>query len=391
VQQHEGLSANALFSLADYALSRLGKALETIDDSGGYRFHCQDSLNTLFIKGVEAQQFNQQQLIEFLLEKLKEPNEISPDIPSAYHHLLGDDGYDAFYHALLLLWQETPVPSTTQNDYDSWDENSLYHTFFYQLKHYARQTNNSLLLLELQQRNARSASDLVNLVELLIETKQWELAAVTLKRAEKSKDSHYVINQLLNVKIQLLVQQHHHIKAYNLLEQSFNDTPSFYLYKKMLQFNEQYHLTAGPHEVCFEPQVVIDKLRQRQSEDSLNQFTFSRLVLDILFYHQRYSEILKIEADDKLPKEYLSRLIDAYPNSPETTLVLYEKLVASYVSFSDNEHYRHAVSSLLTLKKICFTPQSQTEFNELLERLITRYKAKRNFIKYLKEAFAIVK
>lgn len=391
VQQHEGLSSNALFSLTDYALSRLDKALETIDDSGGFRFHCQDNLNTLFIKGVEAKQFNQQQLVEFLIEKLQESNDILPDIPSAYHHLLGDQGNDAFYQALLLLWQETPVPSATEKGYDSWDENSHYHTFFYQLMRYARQTKNQLLLIELQQRNARSASDLVKLVELLIETKQWELANVTLKRAEKSKDSHYVINQLLNARIQLLVHKQQYSEAYILLNQSFNDKPSFSLYKKMHQFNEQFHLNSGSHEVSFSPQEVIDKLRRRQAEDSLNQFIFSRLILDILFYHQRYSDILKIESEDKLPKEYLSRLIDAFPNSPETTLALYEKLVASYLGFSDNEHYRHAISALLTAQKDCLTTQSQNEFSDLLERLTTRYKAKRNFIKYLKEAFGIVK
>ena len=386
VEQREGLSTDLLFSLTDYALSRLDKALQSVDDSGGYRFHCQDSLGQLFIQVVEAKQFSLQELVAFLLTKLKENNEIAPDVPSAYQHLLGDEGRDAFYQALLLLWQTTPIPSATEKWSETWGENSHYHLFFYKLNDYARQTKNLDLLIELQQRNARTASDFVKLVDFLIEADEWERAAMALKRAQKSKDSHYVTHQLLNAEVKLLVQQEKHTQAYCLFDQAFSTKPSFSLYKKMHQFSEQHSYNSVPQAFSFEPQIILDQLRERQKEDPLNQFTFSRLILDILFYHQRYAEILKIEAQDKLPKEYLSRLIDAYPASPDVTLPLYEKLVAAYVRFSDNEHYRQAISALIIVKKICHTPKSKSEFSLLLARLAITYKAKRNFIKYLKEA-----
>ncbi|EPJ55836.1 MAG: hypothetical protein OFPI_02650 [Osedax symbiont Rs2] len=386
VEQREGLTTNALFSLTDYALSRLDQALQTVDDSGGYRLHCQDSLGQLFIQAVAAKQFSLQELVAFLMTRLKENNQIAPDIPNAYQHLLGDEGLQDFYQAMLLLWRKTPVPSATENYSEIWDENSHYHLFFYQLNEYARQTNNLDLLIELQQRNARTASDFVNLLEFLIEANEWERAAMTLKRAQKCKDSHYVSNQILNAEVVLLLQQEKHSQAYNLLDQAFGAKPSLVLYKKMHQFSEQHNHNLTSQAISFEPQTILDLLSERQKEDPLNQFTFSRLILDILFYHQRYTEILNIEAQDKLPKEYLSRLIDAYPDSPDVTLALYEKLVAAYVRFSDNEHYRLAISVLITAKKICLTAESKNQFKLLLDRLVITYKAKRNFIKYLKEA-----
>ncbi|OUS37131.1 hypothetical protein A9R01_05020 ['Osedax' symbiont bacterium Rs2_46_30_T18] len=386
LEQREGLSTDALFSLTDYALTRLDKALQTVDDSGGYRFHCQDSLSQLFIQGVEAKQFGLQELVAFLLTKFKENNEIAPDVPDAYQHLLGDEGLHAFYQALLLLWRNTPVPSATEKCSETWDENSHYHLFFYQLNNHARQTKNLDLLIELQQRNARTASDFANLLDFLIEANEWERAAITLKRAQKCKDSHYVANQLLNSEIKLLIQEEKYTQAYSLLGQAFSTKPSLYWYKKMHQFSEQYSYNPVPQSVNFEPQTILNQLKERQQEDPLNQFTFSRLILDILFYHQRYSEVLKIEAQDKLPKEYLSRLIDAYPASPDVTLPLYEKLVAAYVRFSDNEHYRQAISVLITAKRVCLTPESKSQFSLLLERITITYKAKRNFIKFLKEA-----
>ena len=387
VEQREGLSTDALFSLTDYALSRLDKALQTVDDSGGYRFHCQDSLGQLFIQAVEAKQFSLQELVTFLMTKLKENNQIAPDIPEAYQHLLGDEGRQAFYQAMLLLWRKTPVPFATENYSETWDENSHYHLFFYQLNNYARQSNNLELLIELQQRNARTASDFVNLLEFLIEANDWQRAAMTLKRVQKCKDAHYVSNQILNAEVKLLLQQEKYTQAYSVIDQAFSAKPSLILYKKMHQLSEQHSHNLASLAISFEPQTILDQLSERQKEDPLNQFTFSRLILDILFYHQRFAEIIKIEAQDKLPKEYLSRLIDAYPASPDVTLPLYEKLVAAYVRFSDNEHYRLAVSVLKTANKICLTAKSKSEFSLLLARLVITYKAKRNFVKYLKEAF----
>ncbi|MEH6443529.1 MAG: hypothetical protein V7784_06495 [Oceanospirillaceae bacterium] len=418
MEQREGLSADALFSLADYALNRLGKALATIDDSGGYRFHCQDTLSQLFIEAVAAKQFSQQQLVALLLERFKQKNDIAPDIPDSYQELLGDEGLDTFYQALLTLWRAVPVPTSS----DAWDEDGDYHHFFYELLKYARATNNVALLIDLQQRNARSASDLANLAELLIESKQWDQVAIALKQANKSNDAHYVAGQLLSIEVKLLVHQNEHAQAYLLIEYAFSVKPSFALYKQLHKFSELYGPTFdfqisspelllnspelqenGPErrennneqpiknptqfkQISFDSQAILDQLTQRQIQDSLSQFTYSRLILDILFYHQRYADILKIDAQDLLPKEYLSRLIDAYSDSPDITLALYEKLVASYVGFSDNEHYRQAISALITAKKACLTAQSQSEFSALLARLVITYKAKRNFIQYLTEA-----
>lgn len=441
--QRESLGNDDLLMLADYALTRLDKALQSIDDSGGYRSHCQDSLQALMIDAVSAQPFSQAQLITFLLEKLQQNNPLAPDIPASYQHLLGDDGRDAFYRALLELWRTLEVPASV----DSWDETSDYHLYFYQLKRFAQQTDQRDLLVELQQRNARTASDFADLVDLLISTEQWPQAADMLTRAQQCRDAHHVSNQLLNAEMKLLVQQELYTDAYLLLEHAFSTKPCFSLYEKLHKFSELYgttfefydnsHELIDNHEledsferidnhepvespeytsptsddlfeldslelgleetplnnksqaIHFDPQAIIEQLTKRQAQDPLLQFTLNRLILDILFYHQRYSDILALDAQDKLPKEYLEKLISAYPNSPKITLPLYEKLVASLVAFSDNEHYRQAIAALICAQREAVEPACQWEFNALLTRLKTHYKTKRNFIKYLNAAFAV--
>ncbi len=375
-QHSEKLDAKELEDLTDYALARLDKALMTIDDSGGYRFPIVDMLHQLYVNAIEKQKLDLPDLVSFLLEQLDQDNDSSPSIPVAYEDLLGEQGMQLFFDELYKRWQALPAPASDEQ----WSLDNPYNHQLFLLKNYAKQTKNHALLIELQQRSSRSTRDLLNLTEMLIDNEQWQRASETFERAKSSKETHYFRAQLLNCELKLLAHNKAFETAFSLINQAFDKQPTFALYKQCFEF-------AKEHGIRFDPQSEIDHLTEQMHNDPLNQFTFSRLILEIHFYHEHYSQILDIEAQDKLPKEFLERLIHAHPNAPEITLPLYEKLVDSLVRFADNEHYRQAVLALICAQKEALKPACQWEFEALITRLRARHKAKRNFIKLLNENF----
>lgn len=109
-EQAPQLPAEQCLKLVDYALSRLGRALETIDDSGGFRFHCDPTLQTLHVQTVTRLDWSPERLAAYLFEKAFGDEDLYPKIPGAYAQALGEAGMAAYQARLQQAWDALPAP-----------------------------------------------------------------------------------------------------------------------------------------------------------------------------------------------------------------------------------------------------------------------------------------
>jgi len=97
----EQLPADDTLKLLDYALQRITRALETIDDSGGFRFGAVELLQATHINTCNRLDWPEEKLTNYLLDIVfSECYDFYPEIPSSYAEALGDSGMSIFNQTL---------------------------------------------------------------------------------------------------------------------------------------------------------------------------------------------------------------------------------------------------------------------------------------------------
>lgn len=104
------LPADILFKTALHGITRLNKALERIDDSGGYREHAQAILRELHGRALKRIEWTSGQCAEHLLKMaLADPWDQFEATPLDYAQALGDAGLGAFYTAVEMRLAALPA------------------------------------------------------------------------------------------------------------------------------------------------------------------------------------------------------------------------------------------------------------------------------------------
>jgi hypothetical protein len=120
VDLDSGADTDKFLELIEYAIARIDKALETVDDSGGFRLdsvarlgemHCR-----LFARSKKKTAARVDRLLEFLQNDLID---LLPEIPGAYRDALGQDGEALFWQRLQQLWDKIPAPLDREDSYNN--------------------------------------------------------------------------------------------------------------------------------------------------------------------------------------------------------------------------------------------------------------------------------
>ena len=74
-------------------------------------------------------------------------------------------------------------------------------------------------------------------------------------------------------------------------------------------------------------------------------------------------------------------------NKPDKAFPLFQRVIESHIGKTNNDAYQHAITILQEMADKLQTRQQKQQMVELLEQLRQKFRAKRNFIKWLNEAF----
>jgi uncharacterized Zn finger protein len=158
--------AEDLLKTAVHGIKRLNKALERLDDSGGYREHAQARLRELHRNALRRIDWTPQRRAKHLLEQaLADPWDQYEATPFDYSDALGEAGLSAFYAIVEKRFVGLPVPSKRASFEDRMP--------FLRLRGYlmmrAREQDDVDELIRLKKLTASTGADFDNIARLYLQ------------------------------------------------------------------------------------------------------------------------------------------------------------------------------------------------------------------------------
>jgi uncharacterized Zn finger protein len=370
-------AANTL-KLVDYALQRIWRALDTIDDSGGFRYGSVELLQTTHIQACQRLDWPKQKLADYLLEiAFDDASDLYPEIPLSYTDALGDSGLALFYDAVQAKWDALPALKQGADFDQKWPYFRLEHM----LEQRARLDNDISTLVKLKQKTATNLRDYQELAELCLQAGDFEAVEAWLAKCRLIRETDY---QQRTDRIQVSL-----FKAKAMWPDALDR--QWRIYAKDFNLDDYLVLleiaqSAGDERDWRETAIQRLKQQARTKKSSLYA-TWNNKLLEFYLHDGAIDEALAIATNEKVSAELALELAWKLSNEPDKAFPLFQRVVEHSIRQTKNTAYRDAVKLLQEMAGVMKSRQQQQQLQQLLAYLRQEYRAKRNFIKFLNEAF----
>ena len=380
-QQIPGLPADKALDLVDYALERMHKALDTIDDSGGFRLTAQDTLVNLHFDLLERITWSKTQLAEYLLAVFDLPHyELMPLIPDAYEELLEEEGMEHFISLIQSRWDKLPELKLGA----SWQEKHPYQRLQSILLQQAEDEGDLETEIKLLEKTATEQRNFQEICELCLEYSEWDRAQTWLNKAKafKTDERAYFKNHNLDrLQIKIHLHKKEKPKAVAILWTIFKDSPSLDIYKEMKGIGDKSQSKAFYEQVRgFLKATIAEK------DSSYFKPVFSRVLFEVYLHENELEQALDMLRTGFFNRELCLNLARRLKHQFNDSFPIYQKIIHDSVQQANNDAYRKAVNLIQELRKDHPQGKNKTQIEAFVMALQKTFKAKRNFIKYLNEA-----
>ena len=375
----EQLPADDALKLVDYALQRITRALETIDDSGGFRFGAVELLQTSHINTCNRLDWPEDKLTNYLLDIVSSDYyDFYSEIPSSYAVALGDSGMSLFNQTLQAKWDALPPLKQGADFEDKWPYFQLQNM----LEQLARLANDSNAIIELKQKTATSLYDYQGLAELCLKAGDYEAVETWLAKCRKSREQDY---RLETERIQASLFRAKEMWPETLEQQwlIYTKNPDLDDYRAVLELAKN----AGDKRDWRKKTIQFLQERSRSTPGRQWGSSLPDKLLEIHLHDEAIEDALAIATEEEINPDLLLELARKISNQPEKAFPLFQRVIESNIMQTNNDAYRYAINLLQELAGIMQSSQQKQQMMELLEHLRQQYRAKRNFIKWLNEAF----
>ncbi len=381
-QQLPGLPADKALTLVDYGIDRMFKALSTIDDSGGFRYKAQELLLQMQFETLNRIGWSKTQFADYVLSLFDAPmRDLLPAIPDAYLQFLDTEGEKHFLQTIQQRWDSLPpLPSGA-----TWEAKGPYLRLKYILIDKAKRDGDLEAMVAVLEKLATEPDDFSRLCELCIDYKDWAQAQIWLNRARDCEADHsrpaFKNHSIDRLQIKILLHNKEKSLAIDILWNIFKESPSIEDYQELVRLTgkkkaaEVYRRATGLLQ-----NTIAKKQRDYIASDAVN--TLFELYLG---NNKLDDALLLADKSYNSDKKYLI-LAREFGQQFEKSFPLYQKLIESSVDRANNPAYQGAVALIQELRKAFKKTKSTTAVEQYITTLRTKYKAKRNFIKYLDQA-----
>jgi len=368
------LPPDILLKTALHGITRLNKALERIDDSGGYREHAQVILRELHGRALKRIEWTPGQRAEHLLEMaLSDPWDQFEATPLDYAEALGEAGLGAFYTAVEK--RLAALPAYPKNA--SFDDRFPYLRLTNYLMMGAREKGDLDEMIRLEKLTATTEIDFEDIARLYLKKGDPETAARWLSKADASATYDRSSRQALWASVHVATGDW---DAAILAQEA--------VFKRDASYDDYIDLTELAGQANRSEAVRESVLRFLRSEDQALSWSDERRAWTLARIHKddqdwaalKETALARISSSDRLLQaaRWIVKfsLADAGP--------VYEKAVDALVARKTNSGYRAAVRALLEARPV-FNAASAYAFDECVLRLRETHFRKRNFMAALDE------
>jgi uncharacterized Zn finger protein len=383
-QQLLQLQPESGLQLVEYALQRIHRALESIDDSGGFRLELMARLQNLHQATLWRLDWDKPRLVAYLRQlDAGQYADMYPDFPHAYRDLLAGEGMALVYGALQAEWEALPALKPGAG----WERRYPYLQLQHLLRQRAEAAGDTRAVIQLVQKTATEERHFLELCDLCMEVGDWEQVEYFLAHAREcdqsdrhARNSEY---RLERTQQRLLVQQGRLDQALDLQWQIFQGSLAVEDYGQLLELAEKLK----------KKERYGDKARQWLREKLIraepNRFStrYADALLEIALHENNVGMALEVCEQQSVAAGLIAKLARSCRDLPEAAIPLYARLVAFEVQGGKNAAYRRGVDWMLEAQELATTEAARRVFRETLQSLRSEFKAKRNFIQFLNEAF----
>ncbi|MET4694380.1 SWIM zinc finger family protein [Endozoicomonas lisbonensis] len=381
------LPAEEQLELVDYALERLDKATDMIDDSGGYRFTAIELLQAIYRSAFAKVSWTEQKKAKHLVQILTS-NEYGfyGTVPDDYVESISPECVDLFYAAVRKQWDALP-----QWQGGDWQEKRQYSALQRVLEQALKHNDDIAGLIELRQKVVETPYDNIKLAKLNLQLQDYAQAQAWLDKIQGTPLANSAGAQKIQQEILMgtgqpglaLEQQwrtfrtHRDLEEYKALKvMAVRSGDQRNWYQKAETFLEQ------------EISALDDGYFERyQKQDLIN-------LLGWIYLEEEDSEklwnLINQTAIDLNIDPNLLRIVGRRSvHSPQKALSCYRRIVHFHVSSGNNEGYRNAITLLQELHELLPGGEHAHSLKALLQEVRVKYRIKRNFMAWLDEAFPL--
>ena len=371
------LPADKALTIIDYTYERIDRALETVDDSGGFRFDALQRLGDLHIDILTAIAMPEKQLAKYLFTLFENPiSDLYPNIPETYNDLLGDEGQRLFLAQIQAAWDA--LPPLKERD---WNQQCHYLHLRGPLEQQALKTGDSETVVDLHAKTATEFHDFLRLSELCLKLDLPEQAMVWRQRAESVQKKNFNAKKALeNNQIHIWLYHKQYAPVVELLWQRFSLQPDVELYQQITTIPGQKDNKQNRDKAL----SLAEAATQHR-----NEWTRQLAANTLAELHLRFKQpqqALAVAEAHKLHRDLLVEVACVNPRHPERGLPLIYRSARSCIERGDNRHYRQAIEMLKQAQQLA-GKKHQAGFRSTLQGLLDEYKRKRNFCQWAREAF----
>jgi len=380
-------NADGMIDLVLYALQRIGKALETVDDSGGFRLSSVEQLNALHQQLLTRSQRvpaeRAHQLVQLLLS---DQGELLDAIPFAYSDALGTEGEAVFWQQLQAAWDAIPTPRSRS------DLCGHAPRLAFLLRQRAEVAGDYAAELSIRAKCATDAYDFLRLAQFCFERERYGDAESWLEKiaVDSARDTASLCEPVLILRLKIYCVTGRLDESIGCAWQLFETAPTFENYQQLKQVLVEAKAQDGPlwiekaiEHLDSQWQRELNILRKRRP--SYTVAAPSALIL-ILMDSGNLDRAWEL-ADQGAPDTVLIALADAsWGHRSEDAAKAYCRVIERSIDRTDNAAYVRAIEYLDRLGGH-MRAHAISGFERYLTEIAVKYKAKRNFSKLLRERF----
>ena len=362
--------------LLEYALDRIVNTQESVDDSGGFRHESINLIHRLYLDAFEALDWSDTQKADHLIKLLIDDDyNLYGDIPEDYVRTVSPHCIGLFYEKIQSRWDRLPPLET-----DDWESGREYDALLTVLEYKAKANKDTETLIWLHQKVARHFRDFLQLAKWNIELGRFKEAQSFIDKA--AQQPHSSDSEIHEVQQSLLMKTGRTGDALEAQWQQFQAIPSFANYQSLLKIGRQAHSKKDWK------QIAVDWLKcQLPGKSVFGEKHLSGTLMSIYLADSDIEEAWLLSRNYEFDVSYLKQLAVMFAHDIQKASGLYVFMADHYVNQTNNDSYRHAIALLQDMAELSQSPEHQAYMVKELDRLRGKFRFKRNFIKWLNEAF----
>lgn len=374
------LTAEERFKLSEYALQRLNKTLETIDDSGGYRFNSVEFFSDLMTESFSDLNWNIDKKIDWLFKAMQATNDILPPAAPLFWPSLTDAERRLIHQKSQAIWNSLPILKTVNsNDYDT--------------IHYYEQLRDILVeaaeiqgqlseIIALYDKTATGFYDDLSILKRMLEYKMYEVAEKRLVDLRTKYTDHQNRKQLLNFEVELAQAQTQFTRMLQLRWQHFTYSLDIKDLKTLIhQANKHKDETDWQSKA---EQFLLECTQKKAPKRDWRWNPYENLLTYYLtFDHPQ--QALKLLNDRVIGDYHTMQILRQNALNYTDILPHYKVAIEKCINQSNNDSYHDAITYMQELLQRVPSEQEKMLLKEWLQSLRKQYKIKRNFAGWFDE------